>query len=173
MPDVRFSAFAARHSAASARRRQDFRSFQSMNDLKFAFRQLLKNPGFTAFAVTAFRPFYPAHKYRFETGQPGRNLSSAGMLPVGPGYFGLYNVPFKQGREFTAAEGQNWKIVSGGDFNDVNTQSRSFSHVAAFFGNTTFNLSRTDEFWDLPRRSLCWLDSCSERFPLGEPRKQR
>src|SRR5688572_9272568 len=36
MPDARF---------------QDFRSFQPMNDLKFAFRQLLKNPGFTAVAV--------------------------------------------------------------------------------------------------------------------------
>ncbi len=57
----------------------------------------------------------------------------------------LRPLPFAEPERLMFAQGQDWKVVSGGDYNDVKTQSRSFSHVAAFFGNATFNLSGGSE----------------------------
>ncbi|MBI4661308.1 MAG: ABC transporter permease [Verrucomicrobia bacterium] len=96
-----------------------------MNDLKFAFRQLLKNPGFTAVAVLTLALGIGANTAMFSV------VNAVLLRPL----------PFTDPERLMFVEGKDWRVVSGGDFNDVNTQSRSFSHLAAFFGNATFNLS--------------------------------
>jgi len=96
-----------------------------MNDLKFAFRQLLKNPGFTAVAVLTLALGIGANTAMFSV------LNAVLLRPL----------PFTDPERLMFVEGQNWRELSGGDFNDLNTRSHSFSHVAAFFGNATCNLS--------------------------------
>ncbi len=54
--------------------------------------------------MTAFPPFYPANKHRFEAAEAQIDETSVGMLKVGAGYFQVYDVPLRQGREFTAAD---------------------------------------------------------------------
>src|SRR5438094_7292956 len=100
-----------------------------MNDLKFAFRQLLKNPGFTAVAVLTLALGIGANTAMFSV------LNAVLLRPL----------PFTDPERLMFVEGQNWRELSGGDFNDLNTRSHSFSHVAAFFGNATYNLSGGNE----------------------------
>ncbi len=100
-----------------------------MNDLKFAFRQLLKNPGFAAVAVLTLALGIGANTAMFSV------LNAVLLRPL----------PFTDPERLMFVEGQNWRELSGGDFNDLNTRSRSFSHVAAFFGNATYNLSSGNE----------------------------
>src|SRR5438552_9315001 len=100
-----------------------------MNDLRFAFRQLLKNPGFTAVAVLTLALGIGANTAMFSV------LNAVLLRPL----------PFTDPERLMFVEGQNLRELSGGDFNDLNTRSHSFSHVAAFFGNATCNLSGGNE----------------------------
>jgi len=54
--------------------------------------------------MTAFPPFYPASTHRFEATEAPTEAASVGMLRVGTGYFQVYDVPLRQGREFTDAD---------------------------------------------------------------------
>ena len=54
--------------------------------------------------MTAFPPFYPANTHRFEASDAQADETPAGMLKVGAGYFHVYDVPLRQGREFTTAD---------------------------------------------------------------------
>jgi putative ABC transport system permease protein len=54
--------------------------------------------------MTAFPPFYPANPQRFEAGEAVADGTPAGMLKVGAGYFNVYDVKLRQGREFTASD---------------------------------------------------------------------
>src|SRR6266566_7853263 len=100
-----------------------------MNDLKFAFRQLLKDPSFTAVAVLTLALGIGANTAMFSV------LNAVLLRPL----------PFTDPERLMFVEGQNLTELSGGDFNDLNTRSHSFSHVAAFFGNATYNLSGGNE----------------------------
>lgn len=54
--------------------------------------------------MTAFPSFYPANTHRFEATEASTDEAPVGMLKVGAGYFHVYDVPLRQGREFTAAD---------------------------------------------------------------------
>jgi predicted permease len=54
--------------------------------------------------MTAFPSFYPANTHRFEAVEVKTEEAPVGMLKVGAGYFEVYDVPLRQGREFTAAD---------------------------------------------------------------------
>lgn len=54
--------------------------------------------------MTAFPPFYPANTHRFEATDAPSEEASVGLLKVGAGYFQVYDVPLRQGREFTDAD---------------------------------------------------------------------
>jgi putative ABC transport system permease protein len=54
--------------------------------------------------MTAFPPFYPANTHRFEAEEARPDETPVGMSKVGAGYFHVYDVPLRQGREFTAAD---------------------------------------------------------------------
>jgi putative ABC transport system permease protein len=54
--------------------------------------------------MTAFPPFYPANTHPFEVADSRVEQTPVGMLKVGAGYFHVYDVPLRQGREFTAED---------------------------------------------------------------------
>jgi putative ABC transport system permease protein len=54
--------------------------------------------------MTAFPPFYPANPHRFEAAKSQPDETPVGMLKVGAGYFHVYDVPLRQGREFTTTD---------------------------------------------------------------------
>jgi putative ABC transport system permease protein len=54
--------------------------------------------------MTAFPSFYPANTHRFEATEARTDEAPVGILKVGAGYFHLYDVPLRQGREFTMAD---------------------------------------------------------------------
>lgn len=54
--------------------------------------------------MTAFPPFYPANTHRFEAAEAPADEAPVGMMKVGAGYFQVYDVPLRQGREFTPAD---------------------------------------------------------------------
>ncbi|MBI4664263.1 MAG: ABC transporter permease [Verrucomicrobia bacterium] len=66
--------------------------------------RLPQDPSSRFALMTAFPPFYPANTQRFEAAGTETDGAPAGMLRVGPGYFNLYHVALRQGREFTAAD---------------------------------------------------------------------
>src|SRR5262245_2407895 len=106
-----------------------------MNDLHFAFRQLLKNPGFTAVAVLT--------------------------LPLGiganTGIFSVVNavllrpLPFKDPDrlvtvwERNPAQGYDQNMPATGTFLDWQEQSQSFEQMAMFDSNVGFALMSNDE----------------------------
>jgi putative ABC transport system permease protein len=70
-----------------------------------AFTELLPQDTNSRVALmTAFPPFYPANTYRFEAAEARTDETPVGMLKVGAGYFHVYDVPLRQGREFMAAD---------------------------------------------------------------------
>jgi putative ABC transport system permease protein len=54
--------------------------------------------------MTAFPSYYPANTHRFEAVDARTDEAPVGMLKVGASYFHVYDVPLRQGREFTAAD---------------------------------------------------------------------
>ncbi len=74
------------------------RFFTALNE------RLPEDPNSQVALMTAFPPFYPANTHRFEAAEAPDDEASVGMLKVGAGYFRVYDVPLRQGREFTAAD---------------------------------------------------------------------
>lgn len=66
--------------------------------------RLPQDPSSRMALMSAFPPFYPANTQRFEAAETETDGTPVGMLKVGHGYFNLYNVMLRQGREFTAAD---------------------------------------------------------------------
>jgi putative ABC transport system permease protein len=54
--------------------------------------------------MTAFPSYYPANTHRFEAMDAPPDQAPVGLLKVGAGYFEVYDVPLRQGREFTAGD---------------------------------------------------------------------
>ena len=54
--------------------------------------------------MTAFPSYYPANTHRFEASEVRTEEAPVGLLKVGAGYFNVYDVPLRQGREFTATD---------------------------------------------------------------------
>ena len=96
-----------------------------MNDLKFAFRQLLKNPGFTAVAVLTLALGIGANTAIFSVVETVLLRPLSFLEPER-----LFVVDLKGGPG----------TLSGGDFEDIKENSKVFSHVAVF-GTGYFNLS--------------------------------
>ena len=101
-----------------------------MNDLKFAFRQLLKNPGFTAVAVLTLALGIGANTAIF-------SFVNAVLLRPLP-----YRAPDELVNvwESEAGRGIPQSTVSYADFTDWREQAKGFAGIAAFTG-TTFTLS--------------------------------
>src|SRR2546425_10561628 len=101
-----------------------------MNDLKFAFRQLLKNPGFTIVAVLTLALGIGANTALFSVVN--------GVL--------LRPLPFpEQGRlvtlwESNPARGVEQQNVSPPNFADWQAQSTAFEGMASWTGPADFNL---------------------------------
>src|SRR5207247_11460624 len=101
-----------------------------MNDLKFAFRQLLKNPGFTAVAVLTLALGIGANTALFSVVN--------GVL--------LRPLPFQEQErlvtlwESSSAQGIEQQAVSPPTFADWKAQSDVFEDLAFWTGPTDFNL---------------------------------
>jgi hypothetical protein len=66
--------------------------------------RLPKDPNSRIALMTAFPSFYPANTQSFEAAGAKADETPVGMLKVGAGYFNVYDVPLRQGREFTTAD---------------------------------------------------------------------
>src|SRR5215467_12577004 len=105
-----------------------------MNELKFAIRQLVKNPGFTAVAVLTLALGIGANTALFSVVN--------GVL--------LRPLPFRQQErlitlwESSPAQGLEQEAVSPPNFADWQTQSSSFEEMAFWTGPTDFNLVTQD-----------------------------
>ena len=105
-----------------------------MNDLKFAFRQLLKNPGFTIVAVLTLALGIGANTALFSVVN--------GVL--------LRPLPFHEHDrlvtlwESSPTQGVDQQNVSPPNFADWQAQSRAFEEMAFWTGPTEFNLVTQD-----------------------------
>src|SRR5216117_325802 len=106
----------------------------AMNDLKFAFRQLLKNPGFTAVAVLTLALGIGANTALFSVVN--------GVL--------LRPLPFHEHDrlvtlwESSPAQGVDQQSVSPPNFADWQAQSSAFEEMAFWTGPNDFNLVTQD-----------------------------
>src|SRR5712664_2555153 len=104
-----------------------------MNDLKFAFRQLLKNPGFTAVAVLTLALGIGANTAIFSL------INSVLLKPVmarDPHQLvGLY--------QHARDNPENFQLFSYPDFKDLRTAREIFTNLAAM-GLTTVGLQQGD-----------------------------
>ena len=66
--------------------------------------RLPSDPDSRVALMSAFPSYYPANTHRFETADTRMETGPVGMMRVGAGYFHVYDVPLKQGREFTEAD---------------------------------------------------------------------
>jgi len=109
-----------------------------MNDLKFAFRQLLKNPGFSAVAVVTLALGIGANTAMFGV------VNAVLLRPL----------PFPEPGRLMLVEG----LFAAPDFRDLAEQNRSFEQLGAS-ATVTFNLSGggEPERVDGARGSASWL----------------
>lgn len=66
--------------------------------------RLPQDSGSRVALMSAFPSFYPANTHRFEAAEAKTDETPVGMLKVGAGYFHVYDVPLRQGREFNATD---------------------------------------------------------------------
>src|SRR6266498_5611787 len=113
-----------------------------MNDLKFAFRQLLKNPGFTAVAVLTLALGIGANTAMFSV------VNAVLLRPL----------PFPEPGRLMLVEGNAINNFAAPDFRDLAEQNRSFEQIGAC-ASATFNLSGggEPERVDGARVSASWL----------------
>jgi putative ABC transport system permease protein len=95
-----------------------------MNDLKFAFRQLLKNPGFTAVAMLTLALGIGANTAMFSV------VNAVLLRPL----------PFPEAGRLMLVEGNAINNFAAPDFRDLAEQNRSFEQLGAY-APATFNLS--------------------------------
>ncbi len=120
-----------------------------MNDLRFAFRQLLKNPGFTAVAVLTLTLGIGANTAIFSV------LNTIMFRPL------PYAQPERLVRVFgTSAQSQNWPH-STANFFDYREQNTVFERMAAL-KRTRFSLAEAGE----PAESLRGIAATSDLFPI-------
>src|SRR5262245_37937351 len=106
-----------------------------MNDLKFAFRQLLKNPGFTAVAVLTLALGIGANTAIFSV------VNAVLLRPL----------PFKDPDrlitlwERNPAQGYDQNMPATGNYLDWREQSKSFEDMAMFDSNVGFGLVSNNE----------------------------
>src|SRR5688572_33207709 len=106
-----------------------------MNDLKFAFRQLLKNPGFTAVAVLTLALGIGANTAIFSV------INAVLLRPL----------PFKDADrlitvwERNPAQGYEQNMPASGNFLDWQEQNQSFEEMAIFDANVGFALRSNAE----------------------------
>jgi len=98
-----------------------------MNDLKFAFRQLLKNPGFTAVAVLTLALGIGANTAIFSV------LNGVLLSPL------PYNQPDRLVMLFESLPDAPQIMVSYPDYLDWRARTRSFDDIAIFNGFDSFN----------------------------------
>jgi cell division protein FtsX len=130
-------------------------SFLPMNDLKFAFRQLLKNPGFTAVAVLTLALGIGANTAIFSV----VNAVLLKPLPYpDPGQLVQLRKQARSGNRDAMIGGGN--LIGGVEFVAFKTQSRSLSRIAAYAGGD-MNLTGLDQ----AERVACG-EATSDFFPL-------
>src|SRR5262245_6957024 len=95
-----------------------------MSDLKFAFRQLLKHPGFTAVAVLTLALGIGANTAMFSV------VNAVLLRPL----------PFPEPERLMFLEAKGVGNFAAPDFRDLETQNHSFVQVGAIT-DTTYNLS--------------------------------
>src|SRR5262245_22022041 len=106
-----------------------------MNDLRFAFRQLLKNPGFTAVAVITLA---------LGIGTNTAMFSVVNAVLVRP-------LPFQEPEELVTVwerndqQGYNQNAVAPANFADWKAQNQSFEQIAMFGTSRGLNLTGADE----------------------------
>src|SRR5688572_22751659 len=119
-----------------------------MNDLKFAFRQLLKNPGFTFVAVLTLALGIGANTAIFSV------LNTIMFRPL------PYPEPERLVRVFrTSAQSQSWPH-SPANFLDHRDQNTVFEHLVAFTRSQS-SLVQSGE----PAESLRGITATSDLFP--------
>lgn len=74
------------------------RFFEALNE------RLPKETNSRVALMTAFPSFYPANTHRFEAAEAPTDGAPVGLTKVGAGYFQVYDVPLRQGREFRDAD---------------------------------------------------------------------
>src|SRR6266545_800859 len=110
-----------------------------MNDLKFAFRQLMKNPGFTAVAVLTLALGIGAHSAIFTV----INVVLLRPLPYPePGQLVQLRKEDRSGNRDGMIGGGN--LIGGVEFVAFKTQSRSLARTEAYGGND-MNLTGTEQ----------------------------
>lgn len=105
-----------------------------LTDLKFALRQLLKNPGFTAVAVLALALGIGANTAIFSV----VNAVLLKPLPF-PDPERIYALGSQNRREATWSTTSGLNSMSYPDFFDFRSQNQSFSHLA-LYADTSFSL---------------------------------
>src|SRR5204863_8762956 len=106
-----------------------------MNDLKFALRQLIKNPGFTAVAVLTLALGIGANTAMFSV------VNAVLLRPL----------PFKEPARLVTVwernpkQGYDQNVAAPANFLDWKAQSQSFEQLAMFDVARGYNLTGTDE----------------------------
>jgi len=137
-----------------------------MNDLRFAFRQLVKNPGFTVVAVITLALGIGATTAIFSV------VNSVLLRPL----------PYKEPHRIVTVLGGGWNPVSPADFLDWRQQQTVFERIAAaqYWGGT---LTGRDKPEAIPGLSMgkdslscwesnrCWVEHFRPMsFSLGKTR---
>lgn len=104
-----------------------------MNDLKFALRQLLRNPGFTAVAVLTLG---------LGIGLVSAQFTLIDGVLLRPLPFPDSERLFHIGRQNEGSDGHSWRPITMAEFLAHREQQTHFDEIAAF-QEGTFNLSRT------------------------------
>src|SRR5262245_65121267 len=94
-------------------------------DLRYSARMLRKRTGFTLVAVLTLSLGIGANTAMFSV------VNAVLLRPL----------PFPEPERLMLVEARNPDNFAAPDFRDLALQNRSFSHLGAYFGNVTFNLS--------------------------------
>lgn len=120
-----------------------------ISDLRFAFRQLLKSPGFTAIALITLALGIGVNTTMFTV--LNAFILRASASPDSERLAMIFR---------TSPQAQDWPH-SPAEFDDIHRRATSFEAIAAYYGNS-FNLGRPG----LPAERLRGMSVSGEFFPL-------